>query len=122
MRNYIIIGGSSGIGKELVDILAKQDSSIFATYNTNASEQLQNVRYIHLDVTKDILNLDILPEEIHGLAYCPGTINLKPFHRFSDDDFRNDFELQVLGATKIIKQLLPRIRRVTILLFFSSQQ
>tara|TARA_B100001758_G_C18314778_1_gene559883 strand:- start:269 stop:964 length:696 start_codon:yes stop_codon:yes gene_type:complete len=111
MRNYIIIGGSSGIGKELVDILAKQDSSIFATYNTNASEQLQNVRYIHLDVTKDILNLDILPEEIHGLAYCPGTINLKPFHRFSDDDFRNDFELQVLGATKIIKQLLPRIKK-----------
>ena len=111
MRNYIIIGGSSGIGKELVGILAKQDSSIFATYNTNASEQLQNVRYIHLDVTKDILNLDILPEEIHGLAYCPGTINLKPFHRFSDDDFRNDFELQVLGATKIIKQLLPRIKK-----------
>ena len=111
MRNYIIIGGSSGIGKELVDILAKQDSSVFATYNTNASEQLQNVRYIHLDVTKDILNLDILPEEIHGLPYCPGTINLKPFHRFSDDDFRNDFELQVLGATKIIKQLLPRIKK-----------
>jgi NAD(P)-dependent dehydrogenase (short-subunit alcohol dehydrogenase family) len=111
MRNYIIIGGSSGIGKELVDILAKQDSSVFATYNTNASEQLQNVRYIHLDVTKDNLNLDILPEEIHGLAYCPGTINLKPFHRFSDDDFRNDFELQVLGATKIIKQLLPRIKK-----------
>ena len=111
MRNYIIIGGSSGIGKELVDILAKQDSNIFATYNTNESEQLQNVRYIHLDVTKDILNLDILPEEIHGLAYCPGTINLKPFHRFSDDDFRNDFELQVLGATKIIKQLLPRIKK-----------
>ena len=111
MRNYIIIGGSSGIGKELVDILAKQDSNIFATYNTNASEQLQNVRYIHLDVTKDNLNLDILPEEIHGLAYCPGTINLKPFHRFSDDDFRNDFELQVLGATKIIKQLLPRIKK-----------
>ena len=111
MRNYIIIGGSSGIGKELVDILAKQDSSVFATYNTNASEQLQNVRYIHLDVTKDNLNLDILPEEIHGLAYCPGTINVKPFQRFSDDDFRNDFELQVLGATKIIKQLLPRIKK-----------
>jgi len=52
-----------------------------------------------------------LPEEIHGLAYCPGSINLKPFHRFKDEDFIEDFKLQVSGAIKIIRTLLPRLKK-----------
>ena len=66
------------------------------------------------------MDLDSLPEEIHGLAYCPGSINLKPFHRFSEEDFLDDLKLQVLGATKIIKQLLPKLKKskdASILLF-----
>jgi NAD(P)-dependent dehydrogenase (short-subunit alcohol dehydrogenase family) len=120
MRNYIIIGGSSGIGKELVSLLEEQGNNIIATYNTNAVQDRKNVKYIKLDVTSDSLDLDILPEEIHGLAYCPGSINLKPFHRFKDQDFIDDFKLQVLGATNIIKHLLPKIKKsedASILLF-----
>jgi NAD(P)-dependent dehydrogenase (short-subunit alcohol dehydrogenase family) len=120
MRNYIIIGGSSGIGMELVYLLEKEGANVIATYNNNEIEDRENVKYIKLDVKTDILNLDDLPEEIHGLAYCPGSINLKPFHRFKDEDFIEDFKLQVLGATKIIKHLLPKIKKsehASILLF-----
>ena len=120
MRNYIIIGGSSGIGKELVNLLEDQGENITATYNRNAVESRASVNYVKLDVTSDILDLDSLPEEIHGLAYCPGSINLKPFHRFSEEDFLDDLKLQVLGATKIIKQLLPKLKKskdASILLF-----
>jgi NAD(P)-dependent dehydrogenase (short-subunit alcohol dehydrogenase family) len=120
MRNYIIIGGSSGIGKELVNLLEDQGENITATYNSNAVESRATVNYVKLDVTSDNLDLDSLPEEIHGLAYCPGSINLKPFHRFSEEDFLDDLKLQVLGATKIIKQLLPKLKKskdASILLF-----
>jgi len=120
MRNYIIIGGSSGIGKELVNLLEDQGENITATYNRNAVESRATVNYVKLDVTSDNLDLDSLPEEIHGLAYCPGSINLKPFHRFSEEDFLDDLKLQVLGATKIIKQLLPKLKKskdASILLF-----
>ena len=120
MKNYIIIGGSSGIGKELVNLLEDQGENITATYNRNAVESRASVNYVKLDVTSDILDLDSLPEEIHGLAYCPGSINLKPFHRFSEEDFLDDLKLQVLGATKIIKQLLPKLKKskdASILLF-----
>ena len=120
MRNYIIIGGSSGIGKELVNLLEDQGENITATYNRNAVESRASVNYVKLDVTSDNLDLDSLPEEIHGLAYCPGSINLKPFHRFSEEDFLDDLKLQVLGATKIIKQLLPKLKKskdASILLF-----
>lgn len=110
MRNYVIIGGSSGIGKELVNLLSDEGSNVFTTFNRNVVEDHGNIKYQKFDVLTDTLNLDDLPEEIHGLAYCPGSINLKPFHRFKDEDFINDFKLQVLGATKVIQQLLPRIK------------
>ena len=45
------------------------------------------------------------------MVYCPGSINLKPFKRFTDEDFISDFKLQVVGATKIIKILLPRLAK-----------
>ena len=111
MRNYVIIGGSSGIGLELVSMLEKENANVIATYNKNIVQDRQNVKYFKFDVKTDVLNIEDFPEEIHGLAYCPGSINLKPFHRFKDEDFIDDFKLQVLGATKIIQLLLPKIKK-----------
>ena len=111
MRNYLIIGGSSGIGKELVSILEKKGNNITSTYNTNEVGSRENVNFFKLDVNQDELSLDNLPDEIHGLAYCPGAINLKPFTRFKEEDFLEDFKFQVLGATKIIQQLLPKLKK-----------
>jgi NAD(P)-dependent dehydrogenase (short-subunit alcohol dehydrogenase family) len=111
MRNYIIIGGSSGIGKELVKSFNFHNDKIISTYNNNPMENTENVNFIKFDATTDTLNLEGFPDEIHGIAYCPGSINLKPFHRFKDDDFIDDFKLQVLGATKVIKQLLPKLKK-----------
>ena len=39
MRNYIIIGGSSGIGQQLVRLLEKQGANVIATYNNNLIEE-----------------------------------------------------------------------------------
>ena len=112
MRNYIIIGGSSGIGKELVNSLAEEGHNIFATYHQNAIEEhSENVKYQKYDVLNDTLDLNELPEEIHGFVYCPGSINLKPFHRFKEEDFIEDYKLQVVGATKLIQQLLPKLKQ-----------
>jgi len=110
MKNYVIIGGSSGIGLELVKRLENGDTKIISTYHTHPIQDRQNVKYIRLDVISDLLNMNYLPEEIHGLAYCPGSINLKPFHRFTEQNFIDDFKLQVTGAAKIIQQILPRLK------------
>ncbi len=120
MRNYIIIGGSSGIGQQLVRLLEKQGANVIATYNNNLIEDRPNVKYLQFEVKTDVFNIDDFPEEIHGLAYCPGSINLKPFHRFKEEEFLEDFKLQVLGASKVIKFLLPKMKKsgnASILLF-----
>ena len=111
MRNYLIIGGSSGIGKELVRILETEENNLFVTYNNNAVDNRKNVQYQKFDVLNDTLDLSNFPDEIHGFAYCPGSINLKPFKRFSEDEFIQDFRLQVTGATKIIQQVLPQLKQ-----------
>jgi NAD(P)-dependent dehydrogenase (short-subunit alcohol dehydrogenase family) len=110
MRNYVIVGGSSGIGKALVNLLEGADAQIFATYHQNPVESRGNVSYHKFDVLSDTFPVEQVPDEIHGLAYCPGSINLKPFHRFSEEDFMEDYKLQVLGATHVIQQLLPRLK------------
>lgn len=110
MRNYVVIGGSSGIGKALVNIIDGKKNNLFVTYNKTKVENKSNVKYQKFNVLDDALDVSGFPEEIHGLVYCPGSINLKPFHRFKENDFIEDYKLQVLGATKIIKQLLPKLK------------
>ena len=110
-KNYVVIGGSSGIGRELVQLLEKEGNNVFATYHENIINSQVNIQYQKLDVLSDSLNLESFPEQIDGLVYCPGSINLKPFKRFSEDDFINDFKLQVVGATRVIKTLLPKLMK-----------
>jgi NAD(P)-dependent dehydrogenase (short-subunit alcohol dehydrogenase family) len=54
---------------------------------------------------------DELPaiERADGLIYCPGSINLKPFKRLSLDDFRTDFEINVIGAVRSIQAYAPAL-------------
>ena len=51
------------------------------------------------------------PETIDSLIYAPGSINLKPINRLTEDDFRSDFEINVIGAVKIIKKILPNLKK-----------
>lgn len=113
MSNYVIIGGSSGIGKALVNQLAAEGHSVYATYNSTPPEAAGNATFQQFDVLTDTLDLTTLPEQIDGLAYCPGRINLKPFKRFSEEDFLEDYRVQVTGATKVIQSLLPRMQTET---------
>jgi NAD(P)-dependent dehydrogenase (short-subunit alcohol dehydrogenase family) len=112
MRKYLVAGASSGIGKEIVGLL-KREGEVYGTFrNTPLNEEsASGVEYNYLDVTADTLNLDFLPDRIDGLAYCPGTINLKPFVRVKPEDFINDFNVQVLGAVKVIQAILPRLKQ-----------
>ena len=76
MKNYLIIGGSSGIGKSLVTQLQSKGFNVYATYNKNKIISThENVLYHHLDVTKEDLELSFLPDQLDGFAYCPGSIN-----------------------------------------------
>jgi len=123
MSNILIIGASSGIGKELANKLSASGYNVWGTYNTKeVNENKENLKYLKLDVLEDRLNLEELPEIIDGFVYCPGSINLKPFNRIKPDEFIEDFKLQVIGAINVLQSILPRIQKSTSgsIVFFST--
>lgn len=111
--NYLIIGGSSGIGLQLVNNLLSQGHTVYAASRQKKDLPAEAI-FIELDVLGDVSILKTeLPDELHGLAYCPGTINLKPFARLSEDDFLNDYKTNVIGAVKVIQQVINKLKAVS---------
>lgn len=112
MANYVIIGASSGIGMASAKILAEKGHRVFGTYNkTEPTFSHTNVSFHNLNVLDEILNFDFLPENISGILYAPGSINLKPFERIKPNDFLEDYNLQVVGAVKVIQALASKMKQ-----------
>lgn len=107
-KTYLIVGGSSGIGKDLSQMLIHDGYEVYIA-SRNRDDLPDGSNYIELDSTKDF-NSDIFPEKLDGLAYCPGSINLKPFHRLKLEDFRNDIEINYIGAVKTIQAALSALK------------
>ena len=107
MNKILVIGGSKGIGNAIIKSLI--DENLIINISRTAPVLLHD-NLTHY--TCDILT-DDLPEaeEIDTLIYCPGSINLKPISRLKLDDFRNDFEINVIGAVKTIQHYLPLLKK-----------
>ncbi|GLR19945.1 SDR family NAD(P)-dependent oxidoreductase [Portibacter lacus] len=111
MKNYLIIGGSSGIGKSLTQSLSDSGHQVYATYNQNEQAEIaSNIHYAFLDVLADEIDLDFVPDQLDGVVYCPGSIDLKPFHRIKLSAFEADYKLQVLGAVKVLQTVYPKLK------------
>ena len=107
MRTVLIVGGSKGIGEALLKNLV-DTTSIINISRTSPSLHHENLTHYSIDILDDDLpDLDSLD----GLVYCPGSINLKPFNRLSIDDFKEDFEINILGAVKVIQQYLTVLKK-----------
>lgn len=118
MKHILIVGGNKGIGKSILE--QQIDKNIIYTINRSGNENSHpNLKNFELDILKNDLP-DI--EKIDTIIYCPGSINLKPISGLSLDDFRNDFEINVIGAVKVIQKYLPQLKQsphASILLFSS---
>ncbi len=111
MTNHFIIGASSGIGRQLAINLSNAGNQVFGTYYEHPITPDNNLLdYHYLNVMDESKVLDFLPDTLHGLVYCPGSINLRPFERIKAADFVHDFNLQVAGAVKMIQVALPALK------------
>jgi NAD(P)-dependent dehydrogenase (short-subunit alcohol dehydrogenase family) len=100
MKTILIVGGSRGIGNALLKTLSKTHKII--NISRTSPEQLnENTKHYSLDVLEDDL-----PEidSLDGIVYCPGSINLKPIKRLKIEDFKSDFNINVIGAVKVIQK------------------
>lgn len=120
MKTYIVVGGTSGIGLEVTKLLSENNRVLVLSRTNRNLDGLNNVEFHPADVTKSMEELPQINMTIDGLVYCPGTINLKPLKSLKLEDFQNDFEVNVLGAVKVINKYyngLKSAEKSAILLF-----
>ncbi|MEE4311406.1 MAG: SDR family oxidoreductase [candidate division KSB1 bacterium] len=112
VRNYLIVGGSSGIGLELTRRIADSGHRVVvASRTSNNLPKADNVSHIQLDVLCNEIPRDALPERLNGLAYCPGSITLRPFRQLKEEDFIADVSINLLGAVRTIQCTLTQLRK-----------
>jgi NAD(P)-dependent dehydrogenase (short-subunit alcohol dehydrogenase family) len=108
MGIFIFAGASSAIaeasanllktsGQHVIGISKKEHSNVYSDFHT-----VQNY---------DFESLPNIDGPVEGIVYFPGTINLKPFHRISKEEFRSDFEVNVEGAIACIQKYLPNLKQ-----------
>lgn len=110
MKTYLVVGGTSGIGLETTKLLSQNNRVIVLSRNIKNLDGFSNVEFHSADVTKPADELPQIDGSIDGLVYCPGTINLKPLKSLKLEDFQNDFEVNLLGAVKVINKYFNNLK------------
>ena len=115
-HTYLVFGGIGGIGGALTHRLTGQGHRVYATTSNPG-------RAAEADLPADqVLIADALDgaslqtavasastQGLHGLAYCIGTIDLKPLARTSPEDLLRSFQINTLGAFTAIKAAAPML-------------
>ena len=111
-KEFVVIGGSSGIGLDIVRLLMLSNQRVTVISRSIPTiNEPKAVRHVSLDINRDELDASSLPDRIQGLVYCPGSIHLRPFHRLKAEDFLSDLEINLLGAVKAIQACLPGLKK-----------
>lgn len=110
-KTYIVVGGSTGIGLALTRSLSMAGHRILV-YSRTAEHlaDLPGVEHYVLDIVQEDFPLANIPDQVNGLAYCPGSINLRAFSSLKPESFREDLEINLLGAVKCIQATLKALK------------
>ncbi|WPR76392.1 SDR family oxidoreductase [Algoriphagus sp. NG3] len=103
-KNIVIIGGNSGIGKAVAALAENSGTNLFLYSRSGEGNQ-------QVDVTDEGMEFMDLPEVIDGLVYCPGSINLKPFHRITVEDFQSEMDINFFGAVRTLQACMKNLKK-----------
>ncbi len=105
--SYLVVGGSKGIGKATAQLLLEQGHRVHIIART-APDWEGGYQFHAVDVLDG--TLPDLEGGLDGLIYCPGSINLKPFKGLKQTDFQTDFDINVLGAVRVLQHYYPQLK------------
>ncbi|MCM1368038.1 MAG: SDR family NAD(P)-dependent oxidoreductase [Roseburia sp.] len=111
MKNVIVIGGSSGIGLALCQCLIERGANVINISRTPCA--VAHTVNLEADV-KDAVSLKKAFEAIEytdALVYCAGTSIAAPVEHVKTEDYREIFDVNILGAIECCKLALPLLKR-----------
>ena len=112
MKNILLVGASSKVSIDLIEKYSAEYNFISLSRNDNYSDYLKF----------NILDALTFPgiDNLDGIVYFPGNINLKPFKRIKVDDFNEDYNINVVGLLNILKFYEKKLNKNSSIVMFSS--
>jgi len=120
-KNILLVGGSTGIGFQISELLNEDHNIIVASRNIGDLDSDQ-ITHLEFDVLKDDISELDLPDTIDGLVYCPGSIDLKPFKMIKPENFEEEMNLNFFGLVRSVRGVLDKLKNSdqASLVFFST--
>jgi len=118
-EKYLIFGATGSIGSNLASQMydEKQDCHLIGRNENELKEISNKLSYTYsvsdvlkLDFTKKLLD-ELSNTEILGIAYCVGSIDIKPFKLTKASDFVSSYVLNLVAVTDIIRSLLDNLKK-----------
>ncbi len=118
-KKYLIFGATGAIGSSLAKQLSKNKKDCHLIGRNRAElESLSKelgFEYSICDVLEDgfeeKLKNELSTLEIQGIAYCVGSIELKPFRLTKPKDFVSCFSLNLVSITNIIRVFQESLKK-----------
>ena len=116
-EKYLIVGATGSIGSSLAEQLYASEKEIhLVSRNVEETKSLSekfNCSYTIADVLEDgfIEKVKSDISEIKGLAYCVGSIDLKPLRMVNEQDFQKCMKLNLYSAVEAIKGFQESLKK-----------
>ena len=118
-KKYVIFGATGSIGSSLANNLYedKFDCHLVGRNENELKELSEQLNYTYS--VSDVLKLDFVSSlkkdleenEILGIAYCVGSIDIKPFKLTKAKDFVSSYVLNLVAVTEILKAFQDNLKR-----------
>tara|TARA_B100000579_G_scaffold125967_1_gene101587 strand:+ start:162 stop:887 length:726 start_codon:yes stop_codon:yes gene_type:complete len=121
-KKFLIIGATGAVGSSLVKLIKDDDRLANKAHLVGKNEdevsklsEETGFNYTIADVIQsdflEKLEEDLKDVEIHGIAYCVGSIDLKPINLITKKDYLKSFELNFFPIVDIIKKFQENLKR-----------
>tara|TARA_Y100000590_G_scaffold94743_1_gene107355 strand:+ start:4929 stop:5645 length:717 start_codon:yes stop_codon:yes gene_type:complete len=118
-KKYLIFGATGSIGSNLANQLYEEnkDCHLIGRNKEELKQLAKKLSYsfsvcdvLEIDFAKKLLT-ELEGTEVLGVAYCVGSIDLKPFKLTKASDFVSSYVLNLVGATDIIRNFQDNLKR-----------
>ena len=127
-KKILIIGGSSGIGRELIKFLDEDNFEIFTTYNKNKimSIDKKKITQFKLDITSNVQiekfkkQLNKMKNFFDRIIFLQGQLKGKSLNDFKTNSIRENFDINFIGQAILLKKIRKNINKNCLIIFISS--
>ena len=107
-HTILIVGHRTGIGRSIAELMLNSGHKVLGISREACDYNHENLTSLTCNIAE--IDDSLIPENLSGFVYCPGTINLKPFRSLKVQDFQNDFEINALGAASALQKVERSIK------------